>query len=55
MATTWMKALHRGGGSIAAALGLRLDYAKDFSRSRSSCFPRKPTRSAPGATKAGVM
>ncbi len=31
MATTWMKALHRGGGSIAA-LGLRLDYAKDFSK-----------------------
>ncbi len=30
MATTWMKALHRGGGSIAAALGLRLEYATDL-------------------------
>ncbi len=30
MATTWMKALHRGGGGVAAALGLRLDYATDL-------------------------
>ena len=27
MATTWMKALHRSGGSIAAALNLRTEYA----------------------------
>lgn len=29
MATTWMKALHRSNGSVAAALGLRMDYAMD--------------------------
>jgi len=28
MATTWIKALHRSSGNTAAALGLRLDYAK---------------------------
>jgi hypothetical protein len=32
MATTWMKALHRGGSSVAAALGLRVDYAIDFAK-----------------------
>ena len=29
MATTWIKALHRSGGSVAAALELRVDYARD--------------------------
>ncbi len=72
MATTWMKALHRGGGSIAAALGWRIDYTKDFSKTDGGVlidsyecdphtaqaeflFSRKPTRSAPGATKADGM
>ncbi len=32
MATTWMKALHKSGGGVAAALGLRIDYAKDFDK-----------------------
>ncbi len=32
MATTWMKALHRGGGGVAAALGLRIDYATDLGK-----------------------
>ncbi|HBU12600.1 MAG TPA: relaxase, partial [Clostridiales bacterium] len=32
MATTWMKALHRSGGGVAAALGLRIDYAKDYTK-----------------------
>ena len=27
MATTWIKAIHKGGGTIAAALGLRTEYA----------------------------
>ena len=29
MATTWIKALHRSGVSVAAALELRVDYARD--------------------------
>ena len=29
MATTWMKAIHRSGGSIAAALDRSADYIKD--------------------------
>ena len=29
MATTWIKALHRSGGSIAAALGRSVDYIED--------------------------
>jgi len=29
MATTWIKSLHRGGGTIAAALGLRTEYVLD--------------------------
>jgi hypothetical protein len=32
MATTWMKALHRGGGGVAAALDLRVEYAKNFDK-----------------------
>ncbi len=32
MAATWMKAIHRSGGSVAAALGLRIGYAQDVEK-----------------------
>ena len=32
MATTWIKALHRSGGSIAAALDIRIEYAKNYDK-----------------------
>ena len=36
MATTWMKALHRSGGSIAAALDRTTDYIENPEKTNDS-------------------